>query len=236
MVKKNTNKESVKETLADSICTKIRTDIVMGNLQPGEKIKPKDLAERYGVSETPVKLALNRLISEQIIENFPRQGMRIKEIDVDEAADNFDVRMMMDLYYTKEIIEAVNMSSSLQKALTMNIEEHTKLLTEKRDDMTDVELFQKNYLLDYEFHKTYLKCSGNKKLVDLYKHSNPFMYSNFIFSKQSKQKDLAGLEEHKQILQAILDQDEERLCKWIRIHMENAKKAISLIIKTDKIN
>lgn len=235
MEKKNQEKDSVKKTLVDTICKQIKTDIVTSELIPGEKIKPKDLANRYGVSETPVKLALNRLISEQIIENFPRQGMKIKGIDVDEAEDNFEVRLMMDLYYTKEIIEAVSMNKALQKALKDNVEEHTKLLTEKRSDLTAVELFQRNYTLDYEFHKIYLKCSGNKKLVDLYKHSNPFVYSNYIFSKQSEQKDIAGIEEHRQIVDAILEQDEEKLKKWLTIHMENAKKAISLIIKTDKI-
>lgn len=227
-------KEQLKETLVDTICEQIKTDIVTRMLLPGEKIKPGELAKRYGASETPVKLALNRLISEQIIENFPRQGMRVREIDAEEAKDNFDIRLMMDLYYTKEIIEAVGMNKVLQSALLKNLEEHKKLL-EQREEMNEVELFQKNYILDYEFHKLYLKCSGNRKLVDLYRLSNPFVYSNFIFSKQSEEKDLAGVEEHSQIVQAILERDEEKLRHSLKLHMENAKKAISLIIKTDKM-
>ena len=232
---KSADKDTSKKTLVDTICKKIKTDIVMGELCPGDKIKPKDLADRYGASETPVKLALNRLISEQIIENFPRRGMRIKEIDVDEAEDNFDIRLMMDLYYTKEIIEAISVNKSLQKALLQNVEEHMKLLTEHRDDISEVELFQQNYMLDYQFHKLYLRCSGNQKLVELYKRSNPFFYSNFIFSKQSESKDLAGIEEHRQIVQAILDKDEDRLRHWLTVHMNNAKKTVSLIIRTNKI-
>ena len=181
-------KEASKATLVDTICKKIRKDIVSRELLPGEKVKPKELAERYGTSETPVKLALNRLISEQIIENYPRQGMRIKDIDASEAEDIFNVRLMMDLFYTQEIIDSVSMNKSLQEALEKNVQEHTALLNSK-EGLSEVELFQKNYNLDYEFHKLYLKCTGNKKLIDLFQYSNPFMYSNYIFSRQSKEKD-----------------------------------------------
>ena len=53
--------------------------------------------------------------------------------------------------------------------------------------------FSQDYNHDYEFHKIYLKCSGNQKLVGMYKRINPFIYSNYIFRRQSKEKDLAGL-------------------------------------------
>ena len=51
--------EGKKETLVDIICRNIRRDIIVGELIPGEKLMAKDLAEKYGTSETPVKLALN---------------------------------------------------------------------------------------------------------------------------------------------------------------------------------
>ena len=50
---------------------------------------------------------------------------------------------------------------------------------------------------------------GNRKLVELYHSVNPFIYSNYIFRKQSKEKDLQEVEEHRKIIQAIFDEDEE---------------------------
>lgn len=223
-----------KETLVEVICRNIKHDIILGTLQPGMKVMTKELAERYGTSETPIKLALNRLISEQIIENYPRQGMIIKPITLSDAEEIFDLRLMMDLYYTKEIIEAVGINKALREELENNIAEH-ELVMNRYLDTNDVELFVQDYNHDYEFHRLYLKCSGNQKLVDMYERINPFMYSNYIFRRQTKEKDIAGLEEHKAILAAIIDGDEERLRKCLKTHMANAVNAIRIIMKCDRI-
>ena len=181
-----------------------------------------------------MKLALNRMISEEVVENYPRQGMVIKPMTLSDAEEIFDLRLMMDLYYTKQIIEAVKVNKTLRRELEQNIEEHEEIMR-KFLDTNDVELFLQDYNHDYEFHKIYLKCSGNQKLVGMYKRINPFIYSNYIFRRQSKEKDLAGLEEHKAIFNAIVDGDEERLRECIRIHMHNAIKSITVIMKCERI-
>ena len=76
---------------------------------------------------------------------------------------------------------------------------------------------------------------GEQELVELYHSVNPFIYSNYIFRKQSKEKDFAGVEEHRKIIQAIFDEDEERLRECLKEHINNAVKAISMIIKIDKM-
>lgn len=228
------SEEGKKETLVDVICRKIRRDIIIGELQPGSKLMSKELALKYGTSETPVKLALNRMISEEIVENFPRQGMVVKPITLSDAEEVFDLRLMMDLYYTKEIIDAVRVNKSLRQELEENIKEHEEIM-KRYIDTNDVELFVQDYNHDYEFHRIYLKCSGNQKLVDMYKRINPFIYSNYIFRRQSTEKDMAGLEEHKAILRAIINGNEEELRSRIRTHIQNAVKSIQIIMKCERI-
>lgn len=221
-----------KETLVETICKNIRKDVLTHYLEPGQKIQIATLAERYGTSQTPVKLALNRLISERIIEHFPRKGMRVHALNPTEANEIFDVRLMIDLYYTKEIIDAISVNSRLKEELLRNVEEHYNLVSGEINDSED---YVKNYNYDYRFHELYLKSSGNSKIVELYKNTNPFIYSNFLFRRQSKEKDIAGVEEHKQIMDAILSKDEELLRSYLKLHMENAKKAVCLILKVDQM-
>lgn len=228
------SKQETKETMVDAICKNIRRDIIAQELKPGQKINVKEMALRYGSSETPVKIALNRLLAEQIVENFPRHGMRIKAIDGEEAKEIFNLRLMMDLYYTKEIIEAVHANNVLKKALEDNVSEHYEVMKRYENENT-VEKYMENYIYDFKFHELYLKCSGNRKLVELYNSINPFIYSNYIFRKQSREKDFAGVEEHKKILKAIFDKDEQSLRNHLTEHINNAIKSISMIIKIDKI-
>lgn len=232
MAKKEANE--TKETLVDTIVKRVKRDIVAQELQPGQRLQAKELAQKYGTSETPVKLALNRLISEQVVENFPRQGMRVKPMNEEDAREIFNLRLMMDLYYTKEIIENVQMNKTLKNALKENVNKHLEVI-KRYADHNDVELFLENYMLDNEFHELYLKCSGNKKLVDMYQSINPFMYSNYIFKKQSSEKDISGVEEHREIIQAIFDKDEDRLRHWLKVHNNNAVKSINVIMKIDRI-
>ena len=153
----------------------------------------------------------------------------------EDAREIFGIRLMMDLYYTKEIIESVRMNKLLKNALLENVSHHMDVIKQYAD-CNSVELFLENYTLDNEFHELYLKCSGNKKLVDMYHSINPFMYSNYIFKKQSNEKDISGVQEHQEIVQAILDGDEDRLCHWLRVHNENAIKSINTIMRTDRIS
>lgn len=227
-------KNSPKATLVDTIYASIRKDITQHVLLPGQKINIKELSERYGASETPIKLALNRLISEKIIENFPRQGMKVQSVQAEEIEEIFDMRLMLDLYYTKEIITTVNFNEALRTELAKNVEEHLKIVASLNSD-SPVDDYLKNYNYDYVFHELYLKCSGNKKVVDMYHYINPFLYSNYIFRRQSREKDISGVKEHEAILNAILSEDEQSLKEALKVHIYNAKRAVGLILKVDKI-
>ena len=61
--------------------------------------------EELGVSHTPVKDALNRLVSEGYVEAMPRRSMVVKEYSNIEFLDNYDQRLMIELYYADEILE-----------------------------------------------------------------------------------------------------------------------------------
>ena len=223
-----------KTTLVDIIYDNIRKDITQGILMPGQKINIKELSERYGASLTPIKLALNRLISEKIVENYPRQGMKIKSVEAEEIAEIFDLRLMLDLWFTKEIVTSVSYNKELKEEFKKNVEEHLQSIRSLTPD-SPVDVYLKNYDYDNKFHELLMKCSGNKKTIDMYHYINPFLYSHFIFRKQSKERDIDGVKEHEAILNAILSEDEEALREALRTHNRNSKKTIGHILKVDKI-
>jgi len=224
-----------KETLVDTICDQIRRDIIGHVLLPGDRLRTKELAERYGVSETPVKLALNRLCTEKIIDNYPRQGMRVHEFTAEEVGETYDIRLMMDLYYVKEVIDTVEYNQVLRNELKRNVAEHMDLINQIDGNITRMEVFLRNYEFDNEFHELYLKCTGNQKILEVFRSINPFVYSNYIFLRQSREKDIQGVNGHKKILDAILAKDEELLKVCLKEHYEKSKKAIMLILKVEKM-
>jgi len=227
-------KGTTKVTLIDTIYSNIRRDITMRVLQPGQKINIKELSQRYGTSQTPLKLALNRLVSEKVIENYPRQGMAVRSVSVREAEEIFDMRLMLYLRYMDKIIMTVNYNNELHGELRNNVEEHMRVIESLTPD-SPVDEHIKNYQLDYLFHKTYLKCSGCKKILELYDFLNPFLYAYYIYHRQSKEKDIAGVFEHSMILSAIESGEEEKLKQALELHIFHAKSAVGLILRVDEI-
>lgn len=107
-----------KITLADQIYADIKKDITNKQLVSGEKINIKELARKYGVSDTPVKQALQRLAEEKLVVNTPNKGMSVRTLTPHELNDTFDIRLMMDTFFIKDIITTLNYNSTLRQQLS----------------------------------------------------------------------------------------------------------------------
>ncbi len=227
-------KNTSKVTLSERIYDQIRRDIITNQLKPGEKINIRELCERYDASETPIRLALNRLASENIIDNFPRQGMRVKQMNIDLCEETFDARMMLECYYLSNVVMTLNVNESMRTAFRENVENNLRAV-ELLDGDSSLDDYLTNYRYDIEFHHLLIKCTGNKLLLDLYQFLNPFLYVNYVYSKQSKERLLTGIQEHQAILQALLNGDEEEARQALIRHLTNSKQVITSILKIEKI-
>lgn len=229
-MKKNTSKM----TLSESVYERIRRDVITNELQPGEKINMRELCSRYEASETPVRLALNRLSSENIIEYFPRQGMRVKALNINLCEETFELRQMLECYYVPNAIMTLNVNESMRAALQKNVEDNQEMVRRLTPD-SPIDDYLKNYEYDTQFHHLLIKCAGNKLLMDLYQFLNPFLYINYVYNKQSQERLFTGIQEHKAILNALLSGSQERAEAAIKTHLENSKRVIVSILKIDHI-
>ena len=111
----------VKITLSESLYERIRRDIISNQLQPGEKINIRELCSRFNTSETPVRLALNRLAADNIIEYLPRQGMRVKTLNLDICEETFNIREMLECYYLSNIVMTLSVNEEMRRQFQKKI-------------------------------------------------------------------------------------------------------------------
>lgn len=83
-------------SLARSAADWIAARIAAGEIKPGEKLTEVGLAERMGVSRSPVREALQALAREGLISREPRLGARVARLDARDAADLYDCRLMLE--------------------------------------------------------------------------------------------------------------------------------------------
>lgn len=214
-------------TLVDTIYEIIKKEIAASYLKPGDKLNSRLLSERYQVSETPIKQALNRLITEGLVESIPRKGMRVRQISWAEIDDILQLRLMMDLFFLSDVIKNLRESPELAEPLRNTILCQTACL----DLIEDTDYYNRTYELDNRFHELYIASSGNTKALDLFHNLNSHVYSSFIYGRQPKEQTLDGIKEHQNILDALTRADEDRAKELITIHISNARHHIYAALK-----
>lgn len=220
-----------KMTLTDKIYQDLKDDITAKVFQPGEKLNIKELARKYDVSDTPVKQALQRLAEEKIVVNTPNKGMSVRAMTPHEMSDIFDMRLMMDTFFVKDIVTTLNYNADLRQQLINNLEKQKAFIANDDSNHKPDEYFE----LDFEFHTLYLKASGNQKAVAVFQGLQPFTYASGTYVSQPKYRDMECVQEHQAILDAALASDLVALRAAVEKHLENSNKALQLIFKVNQM-
>ena len=215
------------DTLVDLAYRCIRRDIIEEVLPAGEKINLSLLCQRYGVSPTPIKQALNRLMMERLVEGIPRKGYRVRRVHWRGIDELFELRLMMELYFAPQAAQAVSCSTLLQKKMEENLRENLRLV---KIFASPEEYFQ-TYELDRQFHELYMTASGSQAAVQMYRQLNTHTYAAYLFGKQPRDKTVEGIQEHEDMYRAMQAGDADELCRQVRRHNENARAKIQMVLK-----
>lgn len=217
-------------TLVDTIYDIIKKEIAASYLKPGDKLNSRVLSERYQVSETPIKQALNRLITEGLVESIPRKGMRVRLISWAEIDEILQLRLMLDLFFLSDVVKNLRESPELAEQLNNTILCQTACL----DLIEDADYYNRTYELDNRFHELYIASSGNGKALEVFHNLNSHVYSSFIYGRQPKEQTLDGIQEHQNILNALIAEDEEEARRLITIHISSARHHIYAALKNSE--
>lgn len=91
-------------TLTETIEEQLRSDIISGVLHPGSRLSAADLTERYDVSPTPLREALQRLAGERLVDMDPRLGARVAAVSRAHLRDTYRARKLLESVAVRESI------------------------------------------------------------------------------------------------------------------------------------
>ena len=80
----------------DYIVSAIRSEILAGNMRPGEELTREMIAEQLGVSRMPVREALQSLAQEGLIERLPNRHMQVAAMEEKQVRDTFRMAAAME--------------------------------------------------------------------------------------------------------------------------------------------
>ena len=93
------------ENLSAQVYSQIKTLILCNEVLPGQKLHHQELSERLGVSRTPVREALTRLVQEGYVSLLPNRGFTCKEIRLQEADELYELREALEAFAVEKAIE-----------------------------------------------------------------------------------------------------------------------------------
>ncbi|WP_242083525.1 GntR family transcriptional regulator [Aestuariivivens sediminis] len=192
---------------------KVKNMIVSGKLQLGQKIVQDKLAEKLGISRTPLRSALQMLEAESLVESLPRKGMAVKIFSDKEVLEIYDCRIALESMAVKTFVK-VSVKSDIEKLYNL-----FKPFLGSKD--IDVMKYKK---ADSLFHEMIIKKSGNEFLYKLFNRGNLLICSDLIGLVRSPQETLS---EHMDIIEAIEEKNSKLAEDLIKEHLEKSKKLIS---------
>lgn len=204
------------DELSKQAYKKVKQMIISKKLEPGQKIVQEQLADKLGISRTPLRAALQMLEAESLIESIPRRGVVVRQFSDDEIIEIYDCRIAL---------EGTAVRLFAEKASQNEIDRLHKLLSDFDKGTISARQYQK---ADSEFHDMIIKNCGNGFLYDLFQKGNLLLCIDMIGLVRSPEETLP---EHLNIISAIHKRDADLAEKLIKEHLEKSKQ---LILKKTK--
>ena len=199
-------------TLSEKAYAKIRAGLMSAEFGPGESLRIRPLAEHYGISATPVREALQRLVAENVLEIQPNKSFRVPVL----TADRFEeiVRMRIALEPLASELAFENIGNS-------ELRELGKLVEIMDRAITNVNI--RSYTAANEKFHFMIYDKSNAQLLlgtirDLWVLAAP--YFSMLFDETSYTAE--GNKLHYEIMRALHARDSESLCLGIRKDIELA--------------
>ncbi|MBN1271537.1 MAG: GntR family transcriptional regulator [Candidatus Aminicenantes bacterium] len=195
----------VRTPLRNQIYQYIREKIISGSLKPGEKIKDTDFVEDLGISRTPMREVLLRLVSEGYLINNIGRGFEVPSLNKHEIEETYPIIGALESFAlrTAPTVEGKQLED-LEKA---------QLQMEKKN-IQSVEFLE----LDEKWHDILLGRSKNQKLFDILKQLKFSMKRYEIAYLHSAKSIKKSVESHRSIIQILKAGNQNRAADVLMQH------------------
>lgn len=205
-------------TLAEWVDSRLRAAILSGELAAGEKLRSEHLAAEWGVSPTPLREAFQRLAGEGMVVIEPQRGARVAAIDATEAAEYYELRLLLDPRALRSSMAAHARGTSAA-AFRDSVHAAYVLLTGRHRTVPA-------YLdVHRGFHLALLAGCTNRQLyrtvVQLHDHTQRFQVSG---AGAQRRGDPAA--EHAELYDAVMAGDARRAAATLTAHLQATLDAV----------
>lgn len=213
-------------SLSDMVYNTLKDAVMSGKLKPGERLREIALSESLGVSRTPVREAINRLVSDELAVFKKGCGAKVASItaqDAQKATNAIDVRLTLELMSIKLAVGAGPGDGLLRlKEINESLREAVR--------QNDVQQIAE---CDKLFHLELCRMGGNIVLCDVMEQ---FMTQTQRYLVEAIRNDKSAAtiaREHEELISAVAERNEESAVRIITGYLDNQKIFFANLLKSE---
>lgn len=195
--------------LSEQVYMSLKQAILTGSLKPQSKLNEVKIAEQLNVSATPVREAFRKLAKDNLVVIKPWKGVTVKGYTPEE---------IIAMYQCREVMEGLGARLCAKNCTSEQIEE----LQEICDAGIASDDPEERVAINSRFHTTIALFSGNERVADYLADFREMVNRDMYISTSDKTRTISCDLEHRHIMDAIRDRDEELAEATMRSHVRNA--------------
>lgn len=207
--------------LRDVVFNTLRQAILKGELKPGERLMEIQLAQRLGVSRTPIREAIRKLELEGLVTMVPRKGAEVAKITEKSLRDVLEVRRSLEELAMQ--IACDKITEDILDDLEMALGEFKKAINSK--ELTAIAE------ADVNFHDVIYHATDNDKLIQILNNLREQMYRYRIEYIKDYSSHKRIIEEHELIIDSLKNKDKAKATLAICTHIDNQEMTVINSIK-----
>lgn len=213
--------EGIGDPVYTRVRERIRQDILSGHFQPGVRIKMADLSSRYGVSQMPIREALQQLQGEGLVTMAPNRGANVRRVDEALIRNVYDIGIALE---TLLVRRAIAVSTDSEMFALYGIQTRYEAAVQRGDVVGAIDA-------NLELHDAIYSIAGNPEALGIVRRGKELLHGlrhRFGYGPERLEQ---IIREHRQLLRALDHRDVALASQTIEEHVEHAKQDLIAQLK-----
>ncbi len=203
--------------LHDEVAERIRELVLSGELEPNSRVNELELAERFGISRTPLREAIKILATEGMLELLPNRGARVAAVNEAEIDEMLEVIAGLEANAARLLAKRITDSEIADIA-----ELHEAMLEAygKRDET-------RYFTLNRQIHEAMMRAAKNATLAQLYAGLSSRIQRFRYEAHKTPEQWQRAIDEHEDMLRLMIGREGEKLAALMETHILGKKEPIA---------
>ncbi len=221
MTDRNGPKPIPRTNLGEEVYRLLWKRILDRGLRPGDKLSDLRLSQELGVSRTPTREALQRLVSDGIVRTERNRGFFVASFSESDITEIYDLRATLETMALRAAVP--RLTPDLLRSAQIDLDNVEARLNAATSESEKLDAFTAFLEVDRGFHRSLVELAGNSRLQNmvegLWAQIAVFQWAGGFRDRWTD----AAISRHRSIIAALLDGDVERATEELRQHIEEVK-------------